>query len=224
LVTAAPVSSDAAANSLLDCLNGGRLRGRPAFPIRKSSKTQYKAAKGAREERHGYRDGSSPMAHDDANAPTDFEAPAPVCVCGLLVVTALTKGGHPHWGIGGMISAYVFYLAVQYAKDGAGSARALGVTDSIIMNIRTSTGLMTAATIAAATVLMSGAVAVVAGSHLEEGLRCPIRILAGDNGKARERFETGKRSPVGAPQPWLPTLSFAYGGGCASRSAQSIRL
>jgi hypothetical protein len=164
------------------------------------------------------------MAHDDANAPTDFEAPAPVCVCGLLVVTALTKGGHPHWGIGGMISAYVFYLAVQYAKDGAGSARALGVTDSIIMNIRTSTGLMTAATIAAATVLMSGAVAVVAGSHLEEGLRCPIRILAGDNGKARERFETGKRSPVGAPQPWLPTLSFAYGGGCASRSAQSIRL
>ena len=99
------------------------------------------------------------MAHDDANAPTDFEAPAPVCVCGLLVVAALTKGGHPHWGIGGMISAYVFYLAVQYAKDGAGFARALGVTDSIIMNIRTSTGLMTAATIAAATVLMSGAVA-----------------------------------------------------------------
>ena len=40
LVTAAPVFSDAAANSLPDCLNGGgRLRGRPAFPIRKSSKT-----------------------------------------------------------------------------------------------------------------------------------------------------------------------------------------
>jgi hypothetical protein len=167
----------------------------------------------------------SPMAQNDPNAPTNFEAPAPVCVCGLLVVAALTKGGHPHWGIGGMISAYVFYLAVQYAKDGAGSARALGVTDSIIMSIRTSTvGLMTAATIAAATVLMSGAVAVVAGSHLEEGLRCPIRILAGDNGKARERFDTGNAPLVGAPQPWLPTLGFAYGGGCASRSAQSIRL
>ena len=99
------------------------------------------------------------MAKDEASAPTNFEPPAPVCVCGLLVVAALTKGGHPHWGIGGMISAYVFYLAVQYAKDGAGFARALGVTDSIIMNIRTSTGLMTAATIAVATVLMSGAVA-----------------------------------------------------------------
>jgi hypothetical protein len=125
------------------------------------------------------------LAQNDANAPTNFDAPAPVCVCGLLIVAALAKGGHPHWGIGGMISAYVFYLALQYAKHGAGSARALGVTDTIIMNIRTSTvGLTTAATIAAATVLMSGAV--VAGSHLEEGLRCPIRILAGENEKARE--------------------------------------
>jgi hypothetical protein len=118
------------------------------------------------------------MAKDEASAPNNFEAPAPVCVCGLLVVAALTKGGHPHWGIGGMISAYVFYLALQYAKHGAGSVRALAVTDTIIMNIRTSTvGLTTAATIAAATVLMSGAV--VAGSHLEEGLRCPIRIFCG---------------------------------------------
>jgi hypothetical protein len=75
------------------------------------------------------------MAKDEASAPTNFEAPAPVCVCGLLVVAALTKGGHPHWGIGGMISAYLFYLALQYAKHGAGSARALAVTDTIIMNI-----------------------------------------------------------------------------------------
>ena len=45
------------------------------------------------------------MAQNEANAPTDFEAPAPVCVCGLLVVAALTKGGHPHWAIGGMIFA-----------------------------------------------------------------------------------------------------------------------
>ena len=100
------------------------------------------------------------MVQDEANVSTKFEVPAPVCVCGLLVVAALTKGGHPHWGIGGMISAYVFYLALQYAKHGAGSARALAVTDTIIMNIRTSSvGLTTVATIAAATVLMSGAVA-----------------------------------------------------------------
>ena len=118
------------------------------------------------------------MAQYATNAPTNFEVPAPVSVCGLLVVAALTKGGHPHWAIGGMISVYVLYLAVQCAKHGAGSAHALGVTDSIMMNVRTSTvGLTTAATIAAATVLMSGAV--VAGSHLEEGLRCPIRTFCG---------------------------------------------
>ena len=105
------------------------------------------------------------MAQNEANAPTDFEAPAPVCVCGLLVVAALTKGGHPHWAIGGMIFAYVLYLAVQYAKHGAGSTRALGVTDSMMMNVRTSTvGVTTAATIVAATVLISGAV--VADPHL----------------------------------------------------------
>jgi hypothetical protein len=106
------------------------------------------------------------MAQNEANAPTDLEAPAPVCVCGLLVVAALTKGGHPHWAIGGMIFAYVLYLAVQYAKHGAGSTRALGVTDSMMMNVRTSTvGVTTAATIVAATVLISRAVVV--ESHLE---------------------------------------------------------
>jgi hypothetical protein len=73
------------------------------------------------------------MAQNEANAPTDFEAPAPVCVCGLLVVAALTKGGHFHWAIGGMISAYLLYLAVQYAKHGASRARALGVAHSIMM-------------------------------------------------------------------------------------------
>jgi hypothetical protein len=71
------------------------------------------------------------MAQNEANAPADFEAPAPVCVCALLVVAALTKGGHPNWAISGMIFAYVFYLAVQYAKH--------GVTDSMMMmNVRTS--------------------------------------------------------------------------------------
>jgi hypothetical protein len=71
------------------------------------------------------------MAQNEANVPTNFEVPAPVCVCGLLVVAALTKGGHPHLAIGGMISVYVLYLAMQYAKHGAGTARALGVANSI---------------------------------------------------------------------------------------------
>ena len=52
-----------------------------------------------------------------ANPPTNFELPAPVCVCALLVACALTKGGHPQWAIGGMISLYVLYLAAQYAMD-----------------------------------------------------------------------------------------------------------
>ena len=47
------------------------------------------------------------MVQNEANVPTNFEVPAPVCVCGLLVVAALTKVGHPHWAIGGMISVYV---------------------------------------------------------------------------------------------------------------------
>jgi hypothetical protein len=118
------------------------------------------------------------MAQNEANAPTDFEAPAPVCVCGLLFAAALAKGGHPHWAIGGMLSAYVLYLAVQYAKHVAGSTRELGVTDSMMMNVRTSTvGLATAATIAAATVLISGAV--VADSHLEHFTRGRGRISPG---------------------------------------------
>jgi hypothetical protein len=34
------------------------------------------------------------MARYAANAPTNFELPAPICVCALLVAGALTKGGH----------------------------------------------------------------------------------------------------------------------------------
>jgi hypothetical protein len=60
------------------------------------------------------------MVLNEANVPTNFEVPAPVCVCGLLVVAALTKVGHPHWAIGGMISVYVLYLAMQYAKHSVG--------------------------------------------------------------------------------------------------------
>jgi hypothetical protein len=75
------------------------------------------------------------MVQNEANVPTNFEVPAPVCVCGLLVVAALTKVGHPHWAIGGMISVYVLYLAMQYAKHSAGYAHALGVADSIMMHV-----------------------------------------------------------------------------------------
>ena len=73
-----------------------------------------------------------PMAQTRQMRRPLFEAPAPVCVCGLLVVAALTKGGHFHWAIGGMISAYLLYLAVQYAKHGASRARALGVAHSMM--------------------------------------------------------------------------------------------
>jgi hypothetical protein len=59
------------------------------------------------------------MARYATNAPINFEVPAPVSVCGLLIVAALTKGSHPQWAIGGMIFLYVLYLAAQCAKHGA---------------------------------------------------------------------------------------------------------
>ena len=42
-------------------------------------------------------------------------SPPPVAVGGVLFVAALTKGGHPGWGIGGVIALYVLcalYLAI----------------------------------------------------------------------------------------------------------------
>ena len=58
------------------------------------------------------------MARCSANAPINFELPAPVCVCALLVAGALTKGGHPQWAIGAMILLYVLHLAAQCVKRG----------------------------------------------------------------------------------------------------------
>jgi hypothetical protein len=55
------------------------------------------------------------MARYATNAPINFEAPASVSVCGLLIAAALTKGGHPQWAIGGMIFLYVLYLPVREA-------------------------------------------------------------------------------------------------------------
>jgi hypothetical protein len=55
-------------------------------------------------------------------------------------------------------------------------AHALGVTDSTMMNVRTSTvGLTTAAAIAAVTVLMPGAV--LAGSYLEHFSKAEAEVL-----------------------------------------------
>jgi hypothetical protein len=45
-----------------------------------------------------------------ANARTNFELSASVCVCALLVAGGLTKGGHPQWAIGAMIFLCVLHL------------------------------------------------------------------------------------------------------------------
>jgi hypothetical protein len=50
------------------------------------------------------------------NIPVNLDVPAPVVVGGVLFVAALTKGGHPGWGIGGVIALYVLcalYLAIR---------------------------------------------------------------------------------------------------------------
>jgi hypothetical protein len=110
------------------------------------------------------------MAQDEASAPSNVEAPAPGCVCGLLVVTALTKGGHPHWAIGGMISVYMLYLAVRYARHGA---PALGASASNMPNVWISAvGLTTAAAIAATMALMSGG----ASSRLEHFSKADVEV------------------------------------------------
>jgi hypothetical protein len=46
------------------------------------------------------------MARYAAIVPFDFDLPAPICVCALLVACALTKGGHPYWAIGAPIFLY----------------------------------------------------------------------------------------------------------------------
>src|SRR6266849_6037221 len=76
----------------------------------------------------------------------DFELPAPVCVCALLVAGALAKGDHPQWAIGATIFLYVLHSAAQWINRGTSSAH---VVDSIMMKMRASAiGLTSAATIA----------------------------------------------------------------------------
>jgi hypothetical protein len=57
-----------------------------------------------------------PIIRYAAHAPILLELPAPVCVCSLLVVAALTKHGHSQWAIGGMMLLYLLYVTAQYAK------------------------------------------------------------------------------------------------------------
>jgi hypothetical protein len=53
------------------------------------------------------------MARHAANAPSNFELPAPICVCALLIAGALTKGDHPHWAIGAPVFLYILHLAAR---------------------------------------------------------------------------------------------------------------
>ena len=43
------------------------------------------------------------MVRYSAKVPINFELPAPVCVCALLIAGALAKGDHPQWAIGATI-------------------------------------------------------------------------------------------------------------------------
>jgi len=47
------------------------------------------------------------MFHYLRNFQVSLDVPAPVAVAGVLFVAALTKGGHPGWGVGGVLALYV---------------------------------------------------------------------------------------------------------------------
>ena len=58
-----------------------------------------------------------------SNIQVNLEVPAPVVVGGVVFVAALTKGGHPGWGIGGVIALYILcalYLAIRNSTRRAG--------------------------------------------------------------------------------------------------------
>lgn len=51
-----------------------------------------------------------------SNIPVNLDVPAPVVVGGVLFVAALTKGGHPGWGVGSVLALYVLcalYVAIR---------------------------------------------------------------------------------------------------------------
>ena len=50
------------------------------------------------------------------NVRISLDVPAPVAMGGVLFVAALTKGGHPAWGVGGVLALYVLcalYVAIR---------------------------------------------------------------------------------------------------------------
>ena len=56
------------------------------------------------------------MFHYLRNFQVSLDVPAPVAVAGVLFVAALTKGGHPGWGVGGVLALYVLwalYVAIR---------------------------------------------------------------------------------------------------------------
>ena len=50
------------------------------------------------------------------NVRISLDVPALAAVVGVLLVAALTKGGHPGWGVGGVLALYVLcalYVAIR---------------------------------------------------------------------------------------------------------------
>ena len=60
------------------------------------------------------------------NMRISLNLPAPVAMGGVLFVAALTKGGHPAWGVGGVLALYVLcalYVAIRNSTRRAGIRR-----------------------------------------------------------------------------------------------------
>jgi hypothetical protein len=63
------------------------------------------------------------MFHYLRNVQVSLDVPAPVAVSGVLFVSALTKGGHPGWGVGVMLALYVLcalHVTLRNSMRGAG--------------------------------------------------------------------------------------------------------
>ena len=56
------------------------------------------------------------MARSFFKQDVDFEIPAPMAVCGLLLIAALTKGGHPEWALAALAPFYFLYMATRILR------------------------------------------------------------------------------------------------------------
>ena len=72
------------------------------------------------------------MFHYLRNVQVSLDVPAPVAVAAVLFIAALTKGGHPGWGVGGVLALYVLcalYVAIRNSTRHADIRRpALGAS------------------------------------------------------------------------------------------------